>query len=244
MYFLFLSLYFSASMIAQTHKMQSPLIQAEFDAVVTQIWLSANQANMSGMKMYVDKLPEEWKKCVSIFEKSHTPHFDMPGFLKDVDGMVNNLVLRISEQDINGVKDIAYHILLEMRSMRICAGQDVFPLDELWWLYDEYEGIRYVVNDKMFGKYEWFEFKDMVYQLQCKYEIYDFISNDILKSFYPDLNTSAHGAYKMELAKCVGDFMNSLKSAYQPDFVAPCNEIGYKLKQIMALYQPNPKRVF
>ena len=204
----------------------------EMDATLINLW----QGNPNGINIdkQVTFLNTEWVIASEVICQSLDSHLDENHL--NIKEQLTLLTAEADRKRINQVQRIALDILKEFRTLREKQVSFIYPLDYLLSTYDAVLEIDYTVHDLMFGLRYWFEFQDLLNDLECKWNSYRSISSIELLFYNQTLNLEQHEENCTKFENCMEDFLASLDSGYQPDFKAPCSDMKEALIDLIANY--------
>lgn len=206
----------------------------ELDAILITVWQEADNDNLS--PDLSSELGNQWRLARPFVLENVDPA-KVSYVLDYLDEMVANIGESIAAKRPRYARAYAWELLRQFRKLRTEYTSYAYPLDLLFKTYESFQEVEYVINDRMFGLYYWFEFKDLNKVLDVYWQTYDAVDSSELVFYYPDIDLVAHAAHKHKFQNCLNDFYDSLETAYVPGFRMPCEEMGDALLDLIGQYR-------
>ena len=208
----------------------------ELDAILITIWEKADEGKCSVQLRHI--LNDNWLESRPILVKNVSK--SKSTYLLDyLDELVNSISDDISTNRLRYARSNSYELLRQLRMIRRAYTSYVYPLDLLFDTYESYQEVDYTVHDRMFGLYEWFEFKDLLILLDDNWKTYNTIDTSDLTFYFPGIDMNEHQVQKTNFDTCLTDFYKSLETGYQSKFQMPCDEMGQALRALIGQYRQN-----
>lgn len=212
----------------------------ELDAQLIHLW----QQNESKVSLYqrVNYLDAIWKDvkpqvCDNLYNFPEESIYCIEELL---------LLIRVNAERnrIDLIKPQALDLLKELRALRERTVSYQYPLDVLVYTYETIAEIDYTVHDLLFGLREWFEFNDLLNNLNRDWKTYRAYSFSDLVFYNSGLEKESHEAACVKFELCQAVFMSSLESGYQSDFMLPCNEMKLAIEELFMQYTRYEKQYY
>lgn len=218
------------SLIAQK---RSEFVFTNLDGKLLDLWIHLQKSPDPEQAIgLMENIKTEWILTRKTIKDNNIEHFDNGAFMDSQDLLIYEAEGSIRDQDWSTAEFYIYHFIWEFREIRDCFTYDEYAFDQLWKTYDAYQQMKYIVNDPMMGLYEWNEFVGLYKDFKEEFKDYKQMSG-------PQFENSTRGEYIQAIAKveqCIAEFDIALRSAYQPNFELPCDQIGESLIELFGVY--------
>ena len=208
----------------------------ELDAALVSIWISDENGNIN-TNQAIDDVTDQWHSIKPKILNLEIKHFNNQDFINDIENLIKELQLNIENKNASHIKSYSYHLLWEFRALRQCFLSVEYPLDILFDVYDHHEKISWIVNDKLMGLTEWYEFEDIIQDYMCAWGEYTLINKNALLKYNPHINIPLHNRLKENLEECNYALMVAVDGGYQDNFILPCNKIEEALYDLFGQYR-------
>lgn len=204
----------------------------DFDEQLVSIWLDAYRGNTANVEHEMEEASEAWMQIREQILESNILHFAAPTFTMQQDLLMHEMRSAVSNRDFTYFDLMCYEFLAGFREVRTYFTNDLYPLDDLFKSYDIYQELHYAVDDPMLGLYEWKEFVGLFEDFQWQFERYCIMAE-------PGFDAEESVLFRLmtqRVRDCSEEFSNSLKTAMQNNFVAPCDDTQDALVDLIGLY--------
>ncbi len=205
----------------------------ELESDLITLWTSMGERQDSlGADISLDTLKSHWLPVREKIRTLNLKHLASEALVAEFDLLIYEIEIATDQGDRALVGQKARDFLEGFREVRHYFTSDLYPLDELWFAYDIYEEIYLTVNDPMLGLYDWGEFLLLFDDFQRQFEKYMVLAK-------PGFKGEQRVVFEIliqSVLDCSSEFAKALQSANQEDFVAPCDETGQALRELMSLY--------
>lgn len=163
------------------------------------------------------------------------------GAIDDIRSCQNDRLKRIEDAINQGKMDQVFQVteafIDEMVQLR-AAYEDAYAFDELWEYKSKYDRLNKIIHDQMLDLLEWNEI-DMLYdQLDCSWQKYELLYQDLLPVYYPNFDVARQKSIFVEMQTCLDRLRQALDSGFRPDFIVPCDDIGSLIEENLELFLP------
>ena len=230
---LFLSLVLFQPAIAQNN---NEFTFPELDAKIISIWLGAYQEDGFEVTQRFVATDDMWQLIREEILEGDLYHFNAEPFLLVQDMLIFEMQVAIDNDDYLGLSELSYEFLAGFRDVRKFFTNDLYPLDELFSAFDIYGELHYAVDDPLLGLYEWPEFVRLLDDFEKQFQKYSVVAE-------PGFDNEGHVLFKLmtqRVRDCSSEFRESLKTAMQNKFVAPCDDTHDALVELIELYAEPP----
>ncbi len=212
------------------------IVLPEMDKALITLWYAATNHCEEESWYALTDLKKVWNQNQDDFHFHQQNGLKLEEFKASVDHLIK--IMERSEENGNysNLASFAYELIWEFRAVRDCLEYDDYPLDQLWKVYDSYLEIHFVVNDIMFGKMEWFEFKDLLKDLERNWTGYKSIDNASITAWFEGFDTDLHTMSKNSFEECHQQFQTALNKSNTTHYVIPCDDMGAALNELILVY--------
>ncbi len=212
------------------------IVFQDLDQNLMKVWLLGRQANGSQLDEKFKSCQKEWLFVKKKLLATDLPHVNVEEFVSDLDYYYKLLATSVGSRDYLNIEKMSYHIMYEFRSLRQCYFYSSYSLDQLWDVIDVYQSIDFTIDDPMMDLKEWHEFEDMINDMICNWENYDYLHISEIQKFYPGMNKNRHSTAKEDINSCTFSLLIAIETAMQDKFKLPCDQLGDAFEELIQLY--------
>ena len=226
---IFAILFIAQSVMAQN---QNKFVFKDFDRQLVNIWLNGYRDITFDLEVQVEAISEEWMHMRDEILDLNLAHFSAPTFVMQQDLLMHEMRSAVQNGDFTYFDLMCYEFLAGFREVRTYFTNDLYPLDDLFRSFDIYQELHYAVDDPMLGLYEWKEFVGLFEDFQWQFEKYTILAE-------PGFDSENNVLFRLmtqRVIDCSQELKESLKTAMQNNFVAPCDDTHDALIDLIGLY--------
>ncbi len=230
--FVFFILSSNASMIIGQHSLTYP----QMDLAIIKLRKAIIMQDVAQYPEALQVLRDHWGVAANLMLSFDFLEFNIDELVEVEDLTLHALADALSGNDsLAAMEELAY-FRQNLMDLRTCEGVEFYPLDAFWKSFDIYHEVRHIVNDQMMDLRGWFEFEDMITEMVARWNQYELIVQDYADEYFPGFNQEEQSIINEEMEGCMSHFIESLESGYRPDFIVPCDQVGFTMEKALDLY--------
>ncbi len=215
---------------------QQALTYPQMDLALIKLRKAIIQQDVAQYPEALQDLRDHWGVAANQMLSFDFTEFNIHELVEVEDLTLHALSDALAENDsLTAMEELAY-FRQNLMDLRTCEGVEFYPLDAFWKSFDIYHDVRHIVNDQMMDLRGWFEFEDMITEMVARWNQYELIVQDYADEYFPGYNHQEQSVINEEMEGCMSHFIESLESGYRPDFIVPCDQVGYTMEKALDLY--------
>ena len=223
---------FSLSLSWSQHRLTFP----QMDLALIHLRKAVIEQETMNHETHLQDLTDQWGVVANEMLAYDLFEFNMAELVEVQDLTLQSLSEALTRNDsLQAMEEIDF-FRQNLMDARTCIGVENYPLDAFWESYDVYRDVRHTVNDQMLDLREWFEFDDMVTEMVARWNQYELIVKKHADSYFPGFDHEKQMEINTEMEGCLSHFIESLESGFRPDFILPCDQIGYTMEKALDIY--------
>lgn len=204
----------------------------ELDSELIGLWMQEDIQYKSDVTL--ERIIPLWEDIQPLLTKNLLPQ--SMSHICRIEELIIQMEVEADRNRYDLVKKRAWELLREFRLIRAEYTSYIYPLDYLLYTYESVAEIDYTVHDLMFGLRYWFEFRDLLNELDCYWNLYLIIPDEHLEFYNPYIELEKHRDLCLKFNDCKNAFLESLDSNYQTDYKVPISEMSDSLYELISVY--------
>lgn len=182
----------------------------------------------------MDLIVLNWEnyKCNNL----ETPKMPESFIYGHLDFLVNEIISSSRTKKNQDVTDACLEAIKTLGLMHYMYSNHQNGISYLALTSQLFYDVKNTAFDVMLDKYEWFEFKQMVEELNGEWYQYTRLAYDDLSLCHSFKSEKIHSDLVDEVSNCLHEILACFESAYRPDFELPCLEMEYSLSKLLKFY--------
>ncbi len=212
----------------------NPLMYVDLDREVLRMRQSAMEQNAEDVASCLQNVTSMWKEYSALLDIHLAPEraFEVINCQEDRLFVMKRLLDGERFHTLAGVCEVFMTELVSLRD----TYENSYPLDHLWKTKLFYDDLRNIVNDPLLELLEWNEIDRLYEKLNCSWQEYEMLFQDLIPFYFPDINQEKQRALFDSMAQCFERLRKALDTGYRPDFILPCDEIGHNIDENLKMY--------